>query len=350
MMELKQYNIIVPSIDYNGPVTLVLDLGRRAAELGYKVTIYYLNSYLDTSIVNFHADVKKLQLSDIKEMQGIVHSICIKPDFINFVIRLCNKNVFCLTTIPSFLYEDMKYDYNKWVAWITWRVWKLFAGILDRRVVLSKTMLKYYAKVAPRMSCDVVYHSRRQPALVSLNATNKNLIKEQIGSYDNNLVFVAGLRPRKNILRLIQEVYKYPDVSLTIFGDGTQRLEVEDALKRDTKQIIYLGHDPSAHSYLNFFDALILPSFAEGLPGVVLEAIDQRCLCLLSDLDVHRELCDMGVGLIFNHHTFSNFYMKVVEIKSLGGDNEMVKNLGVIKDRHFDHDLNFTVYEKLFRG
>ena len=82
----------------------------------------------------------------------------------------------------------------------------------------------------------------------------------------------------------------------------------------------------------------------------MLEAIDQRCLCLLSDLDVHRELCDMGVGLTFNHHTFSNFYMKVVEIKSLGGDNEMVKNLGVIKDRHFDHDLNFTLYEKLFRG
>lgn len=349
-MEPKRYNIIVPSVDYNGPVTLVLDLGRRAAELGYKVTIYYLNSCLDTSIVNFPADVKKLQLNDIMELQGIVHSICIKPDFVNFVIRLCNKNVFCATTIPSFLYEDMKYDYSKWVAWITWRVWKLFAGILDKRVVLSNTMLKYYAKVAPRMRCDVVYHSRRQPDLVLLNSNNKSLIKAQTERYDCNLVFVAGLRPRKNILRLMQEVYKYPDVSLAIFGDGTQRLEVERTLKKDTKQIIYLGHDPYAHSYLHLFDALILPSFAEGLPGVVLEAIDQRCLCLLSDLDVHRELCDMGVGLTFNHHTFSNFYAKVTEIKTLGADNEVVKNLGIIKDRHFNHDLNFAVYEDLFRG
>lgn len=349
MMKDKVYNIIVPGIDYNGPVTLLLDLGRRAAELNYKVNIFYIKENLDSKIVDFDADIKKFKLKDINKIHGVVHSICIKPDFINILIKLLNKKVVCITTLPSFLYEDVKYDYGKKIAWITWKAWKLLSGIFDSRVVLSETMKKYYEKVAPTSTFDVIYHSRRQPKTVFLNPDNLKIINEQLNNYENNLIFVAGLRPRKNILRLIQEIYHHPDTSLTIFGDGSQKQEVLNAIDNSSNQIKYLGHDPNAHAYLNLFDMLVLPSFAEGLPGVVLEAIDQNCLCLLSDIEVHEELCQMGVGLTFNHNTFSDFYEMLLKVKSSKRHKNINNIFSEIKDVYFDHNQNFAKYEDLFQ-
>jgi len=348
MIHSRHYNIIVPSIDYNGPVTLLLDLGRRAVELDYEVTVYYLNSYIDSSIIDFNAEVKKLEMSDFKNMKGVVHSTCIKPDFVNFLIRTLNRNVFSVTTIPSFLYEDMKYDYNKWLAWITWRAWSLFSGILDSRVVLSKTMQKYYATVAPSMTNDVIYHSRRADQAIVEVGENVEKIRVQKKNYKYNLVFVAGLRPRKNLIKLIEEVYKFNDVSLTIFGDGPQRKLVEALVDVNTDQVMYLGHDSKAYTYLDLFDALVLPSFAEGLPTVVLEAIQRKCFCLLSDIAVHRELCSLGVGVICDHEKFSDFYQKIKEIKLMSKDAQAIEHLNRSKLKYFDHNNNFDMYQRVF--
>ena len=64
-------------------------------------------------------------------------------------------------------------------------------------------------------------------------------------------------------------------------------------------------------------DVLVLPSFAEGLPLVALEAARLGIPCLLSNIAVHREMAALGLGLIFQRHGFRDFRAKAHEIADL---------------------------------
>jgi glycosyltransferase involved in cell wall biosynthesis len=82
-------------------------------------------------------------------------------------------------------------------------------------------------------------------------------------------------------------------VSLTIVGDGSYRQCLEQQAEGLNVQFLGFVTDPT-QAYQNA-DVFISPTYGpEGLPLTSLEAMSHGLACVLSDLDVNRELADDG--------------------------------------------------------
>ncbi|WP_298674705.1 glycosyltransferase family 4 protein [uncultured Lentibacter sp.] len=91
------------------------------------------------------------------------------------------------------------------------------------------------------------------------------------------LVFVGRLAPVKGLPVLLRALADLPEARLAIVGDGPQRGDVEaliGALKLEARVRLlgYQSQDEVA-ALLAKSSALVLPSFAEGLPVVLMEAM-----------------------------------------------------------------------------
>ncbi|MDE5937966.1 MAG: glycosyltransferase family 1 protein [Lachnospiraceae bacterium] len=78
---------------------------------------------------------------------------------------------------------------------------------------------------------------------------------------------------------------KRPDVRLLLLGDGEDRPAMEEKCRRlgIADRVSFLGNRRDAQRFYQAMDIFLLPSFFEGLPGVLVEAQAAGLRCLVSD-------------------------------------------------------------------
>ncbi len=93
------------------------------------------------------------------------------------------------------------------------------------------------------------------------------------------LLFVGRFDPEKGVHVLFEALDAlmpaYPDLTLTMVGDGQDRAELEAAAARLGDRIHFTGYLDQAGvaQALADHDVLVLPSFSEGLPVILMEAL-----------------------------------------------------------------------------
>ncbi|MEQ1729852.1 MAG: glycosyltransferase [Vicinamibacterales bacterium] len=116
---------------------------------------------------------------------------------------------------------------------------------------------------------------------------------------------LAILQPRKGLTYLIEAarsvVAAHPRVRFFIAGEGPQRAELEDAIKRYdlAPRVELLGERRDALDLLRASDVFVLPSLFEGLPRSLLEAMAIGVMPVVTDIGGSREAVEDGVsGLV----------------------------------------------------
>ena len=98
------------------------------------------------------------------------------------------------------------------------------------------------------------------------------------------LVSVAGFVPEKNhegLIRIFNQIRKsFPTARLLLVGVGPLMKKIEEQVSDLglTGTVIFLGRRTDVLRILGACDALLMPSFIEGLPGAILEAMYTRCV------------------------------------------------------------------------
>ncbi|MDQ7071218.1 MAG: glycosyltransferase family 4 protein [Rhodobacterales bacterium] len=98
----------------------------------------------------------------------------------------------------------------------------------------------------------------------------------------NNLLFVGRLAAVKGLPVLFEALTKlqstHPDIRLTVIGDGPDRDALETLAQPLGETVKFVGYQSQTEVAKNLrtTDALVLPSFAEGLPVVLMEAMAAR--------------------------------------------------------------------------
>jgi glycosyltransferase involved in cell wall biosynthesis len=105
------------------------------------------------------------------------------------------------------------------------------------------------------------------------------------------LLFLGRLDPAKGLFELLEAFDRvhdgHPDVTLDIAGDGPARTELERIAGPAVRFHGQLAH-AEAMALLDRSDALVLPSYSEGMPLSVLEAAARRRALILTDVgDAH---------------------------------------------------------------
>lgn len=124
------------------------------------------------------------------------------------------------------------------------------------------------------------------------------------GAPAKRLLFVGRLAVVKGLPVLLRALHQvaaeHPDLRLTLIGDGPERAALEDearalGLSGMVDFVGYKGQGEVAQA-LRDADILVLPSFAEGLPVVLMEALAARVPVLTTRIAGVGELVEDGVS------------------------------------------------------
>ncbi|SEO34992.1 Glycosyltransferase involved in cell wall bisynthesis [Salinihabitans flavidus] len=126
----------------------------------------------------------------------------------------------------------------------------------------------------------------------------------QAGGAGRNLVFVGRLAAVKGIAVLLEALAtlreSHPDLHLTLIGDGPERVALEGRARQlGVKGCVtfagYRSQDEVAGT-LRGSDLLVLPSFAEGVPVVLMEAMAAGLPVVATQVAGVSELVEDGVS------------------------------------------------------
>lgn len=119
---------------------------------------------------------------------------------------------------------------------------------------------------------------KRQEARDALQITDK-LVLGHVGRFDYQ-------KNHPYLLEVFAEVCKKrSDAVLLLLGDGAARQAMEERCRElgIAERVKFLGNRKDTDRYYQAMDVFLLPSFFEGLPGVLVEAQAAGLVCIVSD-------------------------------------------------------------------
>jgi sugar transferase (PEP-CTERM/EpsH1 system associated) len=166
---------------------------------------------------------------------------------------------------------------------------------------------------------------------------------------------VCRLQPVKNIIFLVNWVKTYfadnKNIVLVIVGEGTQLPVLKRAAEGvGQERIIFMGAREDIPDILNIFDIFVLPSYSEGMPLTVLEAMASEVPVIVSNVGDNSKIVKNGEsGFVFAVNDDSDFHIK---ISTLISDGEMRKRMGYegrrLVERRYSQERMIQEYYQLY--
>lgn len=346
MVVPRHYTLIVPRADRTGPTNVAVDLGNAAAKAGWKVDLLFLSGQVLRDDLEAFADVRQLKLADLTALGGVVHTHGLRPDLVGWLLSW-NRKCTVVTTLHGHFPQHLTYDHAHWQVAIVWAIWRWSLRRFAARVCISHAMRRHYQRQLPGLTFDVAYNSRSQPAEVApLPEPLQHWLQGQRAAQRLVLAYVGALSARKNVGFLLQAVADTSHLCLVLCGRGPLEGQIAAMSKQPelNDRVLMLGQVSNASAVIAQSDMLVLASYAEGFPLVVLEAASVDRRSLLSNIAVHRELAVLGLGATFARGSTRDFARAATQLATRPHDGT---TSALWKDR-FSPQAGFSRYEEIF--
>jgi len=181
---------------------------------------------------------------------------------------------------------------------------------------------------------------------------------EQYGLRNKDFIvgMVSSLTPEKGHLVAIEAlslaIQSNPEIKLIIVGDGTSKADIQNLIKRNglEQHVILAGRQNNVPDYLSLFDVFLLPSYKEGLPMALLEAMASgKCVIASRVGEIPNVISDGKNGFLVapGDHNGINF-----AINKAVSDNSLMKKcqheaVETVKDKFSSWKMS-EYYNKLY--
>ncbi len=197
-----------------------------------------------------------------------------------------------------------------------------------------------------------------------IERTKSKVVVPKYGIGDERIVlFVGQLLPIKNIKAIIESIPYVTNrlkgnkskVRFIIVGDGPERMKMEGLASnlKVTEYITFTGRIPfgdlELKEWYGISDIFVLPSFSEGKPVAIFEAMSGGCAIISSNVDGIPEQVKNGVnGYLIDPTTPGDFAKKLLLLLSKDDVLENMKK----ESRRILFDLGYTWdhYQKRVRS
>ena len=244
-----------------------------------------------------------------------------KPDYIHatlfrseIIARKLKKSFPEITLIGSFVsnsYSKQRFNNLNTVAKAKLMSIQIYdcltSGYVDKFICNSFAIKETNSK-ALRISEDkikVIYRGR-SPIMEFSSDLDIEKFKRNLGVNKEDKVFlnVSRLQQGKGHLDLIKAFsdLKESNSKLLIAGEGIQRNTLETEIKKLglEEKVKLLGYRNDINKILEVSDFFVFPSYYEGLPGALIEAIFAKKPIIFSDIPENRECMPAEAGLKFS--------------------------------------------------
>jgi len=136
------------------------------------------------------------------------------------------------------------------------------------------------------------------PNGVDINKFRKRVKKPKVFKYEVNVLFVGRLIPSKgvyDIIRVSKQLSK--EIGVYIIGKGPEKDKVKKMCDR-IPNCHFIGFVNDVTPYLKHADIFVMPSYYEGMPIVLLEAMAARTACIAYDIGDIKKRFKSGKELV----------------------------------------------------
>lgn len=207
------------------------------------------------------------------------------------------KGLFGIPFVTTYGFSYSELTRSRLTAWLRRRVEAMGLAFADAVIVTT-----------PALAARVSGRARTGAVSVIPNGVDTGLFRPTTRrpAFAKKVLYVGRLSEEKNLSALIEATGKLAgrfDVRLTFVGDGPQRGQLEASAQHlgVTAEFLPFVNHRDLPAFFAQADAFVLPSFTEGHPKVLLEAMSCGIPCVASDVGGNRAiLTDGETGLLFD--------------------------------------------------
>ena len=225
----------------------------------------------------------------IKEKAGIVHIHAIGSGLVIPLLHFFGKKV-------VFTHHSQNYDHQKWgkLAKFILRLGEKWAMKYSTEViVISDFMQNLMNEKYGRSDTHLIFNGVNPPQLPDQSKINEYLSKYDLEPRD--YVIAVGRFSQEKGLDVLLEAYKLSGIKkkLVLVGDSDHVTEYSYQLKgtaREMNGVVLTGFlsGEELHSIFSQADTFVLPSYSEGLPIALLEAMSFSLPAIISDIPANK--------------------------------------------------------------
>lgn len=205
----------------------------------------------------------------------------------------------------------------------------------DRRTALENNFIDKSKILTIGNGVDV--WGEFNPINIEKNKINKLYKEFNLNKNDKIVTFIGRLVKEKGIMDLL-EVFNNVNfndekkVKLIMVGDIAQNERDKDTKMklgkyRDNSNVIFTGYRDDINSILYLTDVFCLPSYREGMPRSIIEAMAMECAVVATDIRGSREeVIDGKTGFLVPVNSINILSDK---IKKLIGDEKFLKKMKI---------------------
>lgn len=276
---------------------------------------------------NWNFKLAKNRLREIYKIENpdIIHSTLFRSDILTRKLKSEFPEIPLISSFVNNSYHPKRFHQENFIGKLKLKYiqyWDAFtSGKVDRFISNSETIKTAKCKdthVDPG-KVDVIFRGR------DVRNFGKDVSEDQIHALKSEF----GLEGKKvflNVSRLIERkgqkdlilamkslISDYPDSILLIAGGGPFESELKEVIKENSIEahVRLLGRRSDIPALLKVADYFVFPSYFEGLPGALIEAMLSDLLIICSDIPENLECVDERSALIFKVSDIDDIYLKL---------------------------------------
>lgn len=311
----------------------------------------------------------KLILQIIKEIKpDLIHSTLMRSDIIS---RKLKKET-GLPTINSIVNNSYSKDRFKMLSytgklklWLVQLYNQYTSKNADWFISNSQTIKDAYVK---SISLDpnqitVIYRGRSFEKFQNVDENTLSSTRNDLGINPDEKIYlnVSRLLNRKGQADLIEVFSEFVKINkkakLFIAGEGDFRNELEQLIKslKLEDNVTLLGRRNDIPELLNLSDYFVFPSYYEGLPGALIEAMMAGKMIICSDIPENQECVTSSEAIFFKKGNKSDMLEKLKFCENMKeNDIQILQQNSIIRSKQL-FDINSvceqynTVYHELIQ-
>jgi len=218
-------------------------------------------------------------------------------------------------------------------------VYERFVSVLPlctRVAVLSPRLAEETSRAIPQISFPSVV------PLMSHEVSNGAPSVPKPKERPLKLGFAARLEYLKGPVQLVEAFRQihatHPNVVLKIAGDGSQRQEIQLALRRHSldEKVEMLGvYNTVAdrHQFMKDIDVFVLPSLTEGTPNAIIEAMAHQKAIVATHVGGIPDLVNEDVGMLTPPNDIAAL---ATALARLAADPDLVRTMGIAARNRYE--------------
>lgn len=300
--------------------TMLYALNKGILKDGYSLTALYSPSETsdeivrdgDINVVNVEIQRKIAPISNIRCIYKIYKQLKkIKPHIVHVhtpIAAVLGRIAAKLAKVPIIIYTAHGFYFHENMSSLTYKLFyniEKFMGKYFTDFLFTQSLEDYESAIKGKFKPKdkILAIGNGVDVTNKFNIENiqeqdiKNLRSEfNIGDEDKVVTFIGRLVEEKGVLDLLKafEKIERDDIKLLIVGrleKGERDTKTFEALKKyyNKKNIIFTGRREDINNILYITDIFCLPSYREGMPRSIIEAMVMECAVVASDIRGCRE-------------------------------------------------------------